>query len=643
MVFDILIKFPKTCVALVVGVMVPTTRLLAWIIIKMLFSLVFGSIKAALLGDGVLTGWYHDIQSVVTPVYYEYRKATDPPPADYFGKLIQYLDATGVSDYGGWFMLGSAGVLVAYSISGIVRRRFRSYKYARNGYNYESMMEGSSFSNSQLPHYQVSIEVEGMFSFNHNGYGLRIMNYLVVPMHVVGDRKELLIRYRGKTAQCSTSGIKRSLFVQDVAYLYIPADVWSLLGVGACKVRTMNEIQSQYVTCSGFKGASTGYLEKSKINWLMEYRGSTVNGYSGAAYHVNGVLMGMHLGCTGSTNMGVTAAVLFRELDRINDVRQAMTGESYGEEPVFGSRAQEWSVRSIIKGLEDYDRLYDQKGWADDDDCVIDYNANLGYDSEAKIVKDVPNKYKLKEHIALLGDLSAADVKQMTEDLLYYAENRDKRNMRVVSSINKPSVESPVIRLNVQSDGREDYIALKSVVKPMHMGDIIRDLQRRVTILEGKVGDTDSCKMVKQDIQQLKSKLEIINPAEIKLLKEMLYVEDEVFPCSRCNKQFSALSSVQEHFKAKHLESPIKEESVFPSDTKATVKMDKAFLGKRRSSPLKRSKISRRSLSSSVESTQSQLLAVLRSLMNDLQQSREQPSPKLQPAMAGPSSVNLLS
>nr|QXV86561.1 hypothetical protein [Solemoviridae sp.] len=270
----------------------------------------------------------------------------------------------------------------------------RSYGVGRRvvmrarGIRMEAMMPGSAFTKAAIPLCQVQICIPGLLYDSHQGYGVRLGSHLVVPQHVLGDFSELiLVGPSGKKVLIRVVATKSRLS-SDLAYVFLEPNIFSTLGVVTAK--TTPAFVSTYAICVGPSGASSGRVSKSTIKGVLIYEGSTLPGMSGAAYLVQGALVGIHQGGVGSThNIGISADVMRAELARITQkesVRGSTPSERDGpvDEELVKTHTRKWTNADIEADAEE--RWHGDLGWAVDDGDYGGLEYQPGWEARKKKV-----------------------------------------------------------------------------------------------------------------------------------------------------------------------------------------------------------------------------------------------------------------
>lgn len=330
----------------------------------------------------------------------------------------------------------------------------------------EAMRAGSSFIVGSRPSYQVPIYVEGLFSPVFIGYGIRYRDILVLPNHVYQDAVASdggLILGENKKLMIMPLDVKVSDKVSDVTYVSISANIWARLGVSVARVAKTEKSAS--VSVFGPKGTSTGLVKKSKTPYLLEYSGSTVNGYSGAAYTIVAGWYGMHLGVVGGVNTGVSAEAVAREVDRMffgeSRRRVINAGSSDADSPYIEVSDNDWSASSIVDDEDLYD-LYRSDPAARD----------KSYDQWLDMHKERSNEFQ--QAIASMDRASLAMLVNLVNERLRQQPRPSTSNYTPQSDV-EPSFTS---ELQVTVDPADD---LSQIIGRIEV------LERKVTKLESYV------------------------------------------------------------------------------------------------------------------------------------------------------------
>lgn len=267
-------------------------------------------------------------------------------------------------------------------------------RYVR-GVRFEAVIAGSCFVEGSMPPSQVEVMIPGILSDTHQGYGLRAGVYLVVPYHVVAGHSELILSCgKGKVMIPAVSVVK-SRWDPDLAYVFVGDNIFSR--IGATSLRAAKAWPGTvHASCNGKAGTSSGRLTKSPVRGKLLYEGSTLAGYSGAAYHFGGMIYGMHQGnASVSTNMGWSIEGIMIELKHMLNLGQqpttteAVAGTSPGAGEDGSRRIRQtfqnsgWGVRDLDSFIEDrYSREVDS--WTEFKETDDFYDQVLDFGPESR-------------------------------------------------------------------------------------------------------------------------------------------------------------------------------------------------------------------------------------------------------------------
>lgn len=187
----------------------------------------------------------------------------------------------------------------------------------------ERMIPGSDLqANVVPPSYQVEIFVaKGKDTkLYYAGVGFKTKCRIVTAMHVVAEATEVMLRNPNTGSQVS---IKPERFVEthvDVTWVPLSLREAGTLGLSAAKL-TLNVPRMQWVQVTAQSKMTFGHLEEVEAMGMVQYSGSTIQGFSGAPYFVNKFVYGMHVGAGTKANFGFSAsyiAALIRQYDTPN-------------------------------------------------------------------------------------------------------------------------------------------------------------------------------------------------------------------------------------------------------------------------------------------------------------------------------------
>nr|QVG74748.1 hypothetical protein 1 [Virus sp.] len=289
----------------------------------------------------------------------------------------------------------SMAIITRQVLKLIVPRCVRCFQRAR-GIEFvgEAMMAGSEFTHAgSCPKGQIAIMRPGVLSDSHVGFGVRVGDVLLTPLHVLTalDSPSMVLCYEGRKIALPYGHMTCSRFFPDLAYIKYDIDVWAKLGAPRCSVATRIDKVSPNVTCTGQdKKQSSGLLRKSDRPGMFVYGGSTVPGMSGAGYYFGNQLLGIHDGRQGPHNVGMSIVAAIEEMKTI------FCGESSEDLTLDiddvarrGFRKQGWNEEDIAE--------YVRRAWREDDDYVqrLSYATHLGRQGEAAKRKSKPVSFRL--------------------------------------------------------------------------------------------------------------------------------------------------------------------------------------------------------------------------------------------------------
>lgn len=279
-------------------------------------------------------------------------------------------------------------VLIGYKILVYLFRKIYGVLFRLSmkfqGVETESMRPGSYFVQGEIPKYQVSLCKPGLLGSAHQGFGIRYGNYLVTPSHVIRDARapngDIVMKGpEQRRVLVSATHAVPSRNVSDLVYIYFPSSVWTTLG--SANAKFSESITSNLATVTGFEGTAMGRVAITSMFGMVSIDASTVAGMSGAPYVSAGKVVGLHIGATGTHNVGVTAKVIKFELAKL------ISGES------SETLAAEYVQSRMTSGKTWTDHIEEQlssnwvteNSWADEgDEDESFYLRDLGYESASK-------------------------------------------------------------------------------------------------------------------------------------------------------------------------------------------------------------------------------------------------------------------
>lgn len=450
-----------------------------------------------------------------------------------------------------------AGLLVAYIGLSILRKIFGNWVYNRmrefvfglRGIQYESLQPGSVPTAQAETSYQVSIVDVGLFTTTHVGYGIRVRNVLVVPIHVKNSvRVQPGLQKNGQTVLFSWVGAE-SRCLRDTFYVFVRPEVFSTLGVTAAPKARISG-RATPVSIAGPKLGSEGLLQPSSTMGILLYSGSTLPGFSGAPYYDATRWYGQHTGAMSSSNCGVSALVVEKE------VLKLVQHESNHEDATPLHRS-EWHHDSNVHDW--VDEMYDHEDG--DADMILDYGNEEGDAPMSGYGRRRARTSKaIKRHAKVFYEsLSSDEFKKLN-----FAELSKKELESLITSLDgistRVKTEHSTKTLKANGEGITSGKVEVGPVKQPTLRERIEALENRVQKLENP--STEETEVAKEAQPQVE--------AEATVSK---------FFC--CGKEFKKRFDLLQH--QRDFCRKVQPESAWPSDSVKFVKTTKnsAFLGKR--------------------------------------------------------------
>ncbi|APG75971.1 hypothetical protein 1 [Hubei sobemo-like virus 22] len=482
-------------------------------------------------------------------------------------RLVNWIEEFSIYDILAYFMCGIIVLILISKTYQLVKDSTRQAVLRARGVSFESMRAGSVLVKGEIPKYQVAVLRAGLLRDGHVGYGIRVGNYLVAPHHVVTDAgEEVILSSKLAKVMMPPASAIRSRVVTDLVYVWLPESFWVKLGVPSAKFAQTTE--NPLATCAGPEGVSSGLLRKSQVLGLVNYFGSTLPGFSGAAYEAAGHCMGIHIGAVAGNNMGISAVVVVKELAHL--VRQESSQDvaaSYSQQ-LGAPKKQMWGAIQIGEIAD--------RNWGDDAwhlEQSLDYDQILSFDDESKPRPAVPQ--------AVLDF-------QPTIKLTQHSDSAAEVSYSLYPSKSEAGVEARLTRLE------ERCVRLEQAVLLLQEG-------------KGKF-PCDSCPVVCRTQEKLDAH---VGSAHVSRPREYM-------DCSVCGVKVRS-DRLEKHALKCIRSNPVKPESAVPCDARVSVKTDRTvpFLGKR-SRPVKL-RPSKNTSTTRATNRQSQLLQELQSSVREFQ------------------------
>lgn len=473
------------------------------------------------------------------------------PEPDYFSVLVGHaLDLVRRVDMTLLALLLVVMLILAsiWLTMGYAYYSLRRVSYRVRGIQYEAMQAGSEFQNGEIPKFQVKISLPGVFLNTHQGYGIRMGNWLVIPTHVLNGTEVVVEGARGKVV-ISTSHEPSKLH-PDVAYIWLEENQWTMLGTRSASAVP---ITSCHVRCTGQKGYSTGVVNKTNIIGVLKYSGSTVPGMSGAAYVAQDRVVGMHTGASMNKNLGVAAALFVNELKhKVKNEAMYLPSSNNAEDAAHQHKkftTAKWDAQMLEEMARMDHNLVDS--WA--------YDVDFDYDEKF--------------------DLESAKA--------------DKK---------KNPIELATLLLKQQSPTGEE--AQYSLLTRQVIEDV-QDLKKRMQIVEDYITAKISSKKPKEIVTYNCNDCDVKTTSENDLAEHKK--KHQRYKCQICDVACQTELRLANHVASSHR--TVKPESAYPGDARVVVQTapeTAAFLGQRSSSPKRKNKSSKRSSSTSSRKQDSQ-------------------------------------
>lgn len=188
----------------------------------------------------------------------------------------------------------------------------------------EKAMPGSTYIKPIQVPFQVEVQAHVDGFWMTQGQALRIKDEVyITPMHVVTGLDRIALYKNDKRVEISATW---EHVHGDLALLRVTSSISGQLGVTVGKLAKVGARggTQNYVHVTANGQTSFGPLTADEEFGMVKYGGSTMGGFSGAAYAVNNTIFGMHLGCD-TTNLGYESTYLHAMVERY---LQRMTPES---------------------------------------------------------------------------------------------------------------------------------------------------------------------------------------------------------------------------------------------------------------------------------------------------------------------------
>lgn len=482
------------------------------------------------------------------------------------------------------------------------RKLFLRYRFGSSvAYLEEALLVNSSLSSAvSMPGSQVRLMLNTA-DRRHVGFGIRVSpNIMVVPTHVWNKFVGLSVVFSGHTSVgviSYTPGVTSRLHA-DLTYVSLDPELFVKLGV---KVATLErEVISRAVASvvghNGVKfSGSNGLVTWMKSYGMVEYTGSTLPGYSGAAYIANGIVLGMHSGAQGVVNCGIAAGIISYELPKMI----LLEDTPFNTQQLMTSRVAEKtdSYKDLV------DDAYDSE---DEEDDIRRYNRSKKREQQ----QISPEAASLVSRLTNLSQVELAKVMENFKTLSYngHSDNGEVTVVapktttlfdtvkNIIQDLTKIHSRLDYIETELEKDykwmtSKDEFIDNKLTSIFGRLSTVEKDLERvRVEDLEKGVRNPSSQGKVPEQSGQASALQEPIVQKNIEKKVDSVVIPPNALKtvkCTVCNRWFRTTVFQQQHVNTVHL----KLESAFGEDTKRVVKTDKNFLVKGHS-PLRKSRSS---------------------------------------------------
>lgn len=213
----------------------------------------------------------------------------------------------------------------------------------------ERVVPGSAFAKAQtVPKCQARISVDRGDGFTFSGQGFMANGWFWTATHVVAD--SMKTRLETALGMVEIDSGRFRVVDGEISVLELYEADRTKLGLSNFKFveKKVDLADGVVVQVSDGERTSMGVVGDMVGFGLMEYRGSTIRGFSGAPYCVNKTVYGMHVASTPNFNMGIQGAYI-RSFSRLEDSEDFLLREI--------KRGAEMEIRQA-HNLDEYKVLY---------------------------------------------------------------------------------------------------------------------------------------------------------------------------------------------------------------------------------------------------------------------------------------------
>lgn len=257
----------------------------------------------------------------------------------------------------------------------------------RGMYVPESVMQNSPFITGEIPKCQIGVYRCGTFSDTFVGYAIRLAeDVITLPLHVSQlAMPEMVLKNErtGETLYVGKRAIIETNVVSDLCYMKVFATEMVNLKISIAHFPKSGDLEG-FVSVVGKKGMSSGKLTKHMTKGLMEYMGSTLPGYSGAAYMLGNKVYGMHIGAGGTSNLGLSYAIWLLDLPALFKL-EIVIGEGsitlsspsllgdFEERILDRTKTKTWGLEDIVTSKSKLSKIAPDyvSSWAEEVDATI--------------------------------------------------------------------------------------------------------------------------------------------------------------------------------------------------------------------------------------------------------------------------------
>lgn len=186
---------------------------------------------------------------------------------------------------------------------------------------FESTRSGSEEQTLLAPKNQILVGDMIAGEFRAAGCGVRIANWIVMPSHVFAACEAPCLKGRQHWIKLS-SNLDYVDLDTDLIAIRLTERELSTIGVSVCSISHCLPYTGDFVQITGAAGKGTmGALRHDRyVFGRVVYDGTTVAGYSGAAYVSGNRLVGIHTN-GGATNGGYSASYVLSLLNAIDRIK----------------------------------------------------------------------------------------------------------------------------------------------------------------------------------------------------------------------------------------------------------------------------------------------------------------------------------